>query len=214
VTSSAAPAPAPPEGALARQGELSLEPNLVPDRDRRALLGALLLSMIGPARARAQAAPAPAQGPAARAPTDDGLATALIEAKPALAILTPDVQTDVWSFGGLVPAATLRARRGEEFRARLVNGLDRPLSLHWHGVRLDNRFDGVAGLTQPAVAPGTSFDIRFTPPDSGTFLYRPLVIGATGELTDRGLAGLFVVEEQGARSGRPRIRTRGGRLAP
>uniref|UniRef100_UPI0013D0A993 multicopper oxidase domain-containing protein n=1 Tax=Enterobacter hormaechei TaxID=158836 RepID=UPI0013D0A993 len=68
---------------------------------------------------------------------------------------------------------TLRARRGEEFRLRFVNGLDEPTALHWHGMRIDNRMDGVPGLTQQAVAPGASFDIAFTPQDAGTFLYRP-----------------------------------------
>lgn len=118
-----------------------------------------------------------------------------IEARPGVAVLHGDRPTDVWAFGGSVPGPTLRATRGREFRARLVNGLDRPVSMHWHGVRLANAMDGVAGLTQPAVPPGGFFDIGFTPPDAGSFLYRPLVIGQSGELTDRGLSGLFVVED-------------------
>jgi FtsP/CotA-like multicopper oxidase with cupredoxin domain len=56
--------------------------------------------------------------------------------------------------------------------------------------------DGVGSLTQPPVAPGESFDYRFTPPDPGTFLLRPLVIGGSSEPAERGLSGLLVVEER------------------
>jgi FtsP/CotA-like multicopper oxidase with cupredoxin domain len=51
--------------------------------------------------------------------------------------------------------------------------------------------DGVPGLTQTPVAPNASFEYRFTPPDAGTFWYRPL-----GRVTGgRGLAGLVIVDE-------------------
>jgi FtsP/CotA-like multicopper oxidase with cupredoxin domain len=51
--------------------------------------------------------------------------------------------------------------------------------------------DGVPQLTQPAVAPGASFDYRFRPPDAGTFWYHAYIAGQT----DRGLAGAFIVED-------------------
>lgn len=78
---------------------------------------------------------------------------------------------------------------------RLVNHVDAPLSLHWAGVRLANAMDGVVGLTQSPVAPGHGFDYRFTPPDSGTFLYRAVVPGRPlGPLAD-GLHGMLIVDE-------------------
>ena len=51
--------------------------------------------------------------------------------------------------------------------------------------------DGVAGLTQQPVMPGTSFEYRFRPPDAGTFWYHSHSAGQT----DRGLYGALVVEE-------------------
>src|SRR5262249_52497677 len=75
-------------------------------------------------------------------------------------------------FEGRVPGPTIHARQGQEIRVRLVNALDTPVSLHWHGVRLANAMSGVAHLIQPPVAPGGSFDYRFAPPDAGTFWYR------------------------------------------
>lgn len=55
--------------------------------------------------------------------------------------------------------------------------------------------DGVGGLTQDSVAPGQSFEYRFTPPDAGTFLIRPCVLGGSAEPMERGLSGLLIVEE-------------------
>ena len=72
-------------------------------------------------------------------------------------------------YDGIAPGPTLRVRRGDELRVRLVNDLAAPTSVHWHGIRLPNAMDGVPQLTQPAVAPGASFDYRFRPPDAGTF---------------------------------------------
>ena len=72
---------------------------------------------------------------------------------------------------------TLRLRRGEELRVRLINDANAPTALHWHGVRVPNAMDGVPGLTQAPVMPGASFDYRFTPPDAGTFWYHPPVMG-------------------------------------
>ena len=56
--------------------------------------------------------------------------------------------------------------------------------------------DGVAGLTQQPVAPGASFDIRFTPPDSGTFWYRASAFPHAAEQKGRGLYGVLIVDEE------------------
>ena len=53
----------------------------------------------------------------------------------------------------------LRVRRGEELRVRLINELVADTTMHWHGVRVPNAMDGVAGLTQAAVAPGRKLRI-------------------------------------------------------
>ncbi|MFT3953100.1 MAG: multicopper oxidase family protein [Piscinibacter sp.] len=102
--------------------------------------------------------------------------------------------TAILGYDGLVPGPVLRARRGEEFRLRLANGLDQPTALHFHGMRLANAMDGAAGLTQEAVAPGATFDIAFTPQDAGTFLYRPWHPAHGASQVTRGLAGLMIVE--------------------
>jgi multicopper oxidase len=51
--------------------------------------------------------------------------------------------------------------------------------------------DGVPGVTQEPVAPGTSFTYEFTVPDPGTYFFHPHV----GLQLDRGLYGTLLVED-------------------
>ena len=78
-------------------------------------------------------------------------------------------KTQVWSYGGVLPGREIRVPQGGRIRRRLVNDLDQATSTHWHGIRIDNAMDGVSGLTQAAVDPGSSFDYDFVAPDAGTF---------------------------------------------
>ncbi len=95
-------------------------------------------------------------------------------------------------YDGILPGPLIRVRRDAEVKARLVNALGEPTAVHWHGVRLPNPMDGAPPLTQPAVAPGASFDYRFIVPDAGTFWYHApgLSPGASG------LYGALIVEER------------------
>ena len=76
-----------------------------------------------------------------------------------------------------LPSPTIVLKRGEPVSITVVNQLPEATAIHWHGIELDSYYDGVAGFagsgTQlaPAIAPGSSFDARFTPPRSGTFIY-------------------------------------------
>jgi FtsP/CotA-like multicopper oxidase with cupredoxin domain len=94
-------------------------------------------------------------------------------------------------YAGAAPGPPIRVRRGAEVKVRLINGLDEPTAIHWHGVRLPNAMDGAPPLTQAAVAPGASFDYRFTVPDAGTFWYR----AALRRQQERGLYGALIVDE-------------------
>lgn len=101
--------------------------------------------------------------------------------------------TQVWGFNGQVPGTAIRLRRGQALDATVHNALDVPTAVHWHGIRLPNAMDGVAGLTQPAIKPGESFHYQFTPPDSGTYWYHSHVNAY--EQIGRGLYGPLIIEE-------------------
>ncbi len=85
----------------------------------------------------------------------------------------PGAAANLSAYDGRIPGPVLRLVRGQEFRCLVENGLAVPTAVHWHGLRIDNRMDGAPPLTQAAIAPGESFLYRFTPPDAGTFWYRP-----------------------------------------
>ncbi len=66
----------------------------------------------------------------------------------------------LFAFNGTVPGPTLRVCQGSEIILRFRNLTDTPTTLHFHGARLDNRFDGTPGLTQTNVEVGGSFEYR------------------------------------------------------
>jgi FtsP/CotA-like multicopper oxidase with cupredoxin domain len=78
-----------------------------------------------------------------------------------------------------LPGPTILLKRGEPVSIMVVNELSEPTAVHWHGIELESYFDGVAGYSgserrlSPAIAPRDSFEARFTPPRSGTFMYHP-----------------------------------------
>ncbi|EYR80803.1 multicopper oxidase family protein [Shinella sp. 838] len=121
-------------------------------------------------------------------------ASTTLVARPGEAMLTGKGPTrGVMTYGDAEIPPVLRMRRGEAFALRLDNRLDEPTTIHWHGLRIDNKMDGVPFLTQPYVYGGDGFDYAFTPPDAGTFWYHPHC--NTLEQMGRGLAGLIVVED-------------------
>lgn len=119
----------------------------------------------------------------------------LLEARPAQAALLgpPDQLTEIWGYGGKVPGPELRVRQGESLKLRVSNKLPQATSVHWHGLRIANEMDGVAGLTQAPIQPGEFFDYELTPPDAGTYWYHPHHQSA--EQLARGLYGALIVEE-------------------
>ncbi|MGH7637525.1 MAG: multicopper oxidase family protein [Gemmatimonadaceae bacterium] len=81
----------------------------------------------------------------------------------------------MFGFNGQYPGPLLDVPQGAEVVVELRNALDQPTTVHWHGIRLENGFDGVPDLTQPEVKPGGSFVYRLRFPDAGIYWYHPHV---------------------------------------
>lgn len=111
--------------------------------------------------------------------------------------LVPGVSTTAVTFNGTVPGPTIRATEGDTIEVAVTNALDEPTSIHWHGLHVPNDQDGVAGVTQIAIAPGETFNYRFAAPHAGTFMYH-----AHGpksrEQIDRGLYAPLIIDPAGA----------------
>lgn len=81
----------------------------------------------------------------------------------------------MYAFNGQVPGPLIRVPQGATITVRFHNRIDLPSSVHWHGVRLDNRSDGAVGLTQEPVPAGGSYVYTVRFPDAGIYWYHPHV---------------------------------------
>lgn len=81
----------------------------------------------------------------------------------------------MYGFNGQTPGPLIRVATNATITVRFHNKIDLPSTIHWHGVRLENRFDGVPGLTQSEVPTGGSFTYKVHFPDAGVYWYHPHV---------------------------------------
>lgn len=81
-----------------------------------------------------------------------------------------DRPTLILKQGPLVLPA-IQAKRGQPFQLRIQNDMQEATSLHGRGLRIRHDMDGAAPLTQKPILPGETFDLSFTPPDAGTYLF-------------------------------------------
>lgn len=81
----------------------------------------------------------------------------------------------MYGYNGQVPGPLVRVPQNATITVRFHNRIDLPSTIHWHGVRLDNRFDGVPGLTQDSVNVGGDFVYTVHFPDAGVYWYHPHV---------------------------------------
>jgi FtsP/CotA-like multicopper oxidase with cupredoxin domain len=79
----------------------------------------------------------------------------------------------MYAFNGQHPGPLIRVSQGAEIVVDFTNRIDLPTSVHWHGVRVENRYDGVPGVTQDPVQPGGRFIYRVRFKDAGIYWYHP-----------------------------------------
>ena len=79
----------------------------------------------------------------------------------------------MFGYNGQYPGPLIKAPKGATLVVRVTNEIQMPTTIHWHGIRIDNRFDGVPGVTQAAIQRGESFTYQVKLPDSGMFWYHP-----------------------------------------
>jgi FtsP/CotA-like multicopper oxidase with cupredoxin domain len=97
-------------------------------------------------------------------------------------------------FNGQYPGPLIQVTEQSTIHIRFVNHTGFPTAMHWHGVRLDNRFDGAPHVTQDPVPPGGAFDYTVHFPDAGIYWYHPH--HREDVLQDLGLYGNLLVRSR------------------
>ncbi|MGH7464058.1 MAG: multicopper oxidase family protein, partial [Longimicrobiales bacterium] len=97
----------------------------------------------------------------------------------------------MYGFNGQYPGPLIHVPQAATITVDFHNATVHETAVHWHGVRLDNRFDGVPHVTQEPVPPGGTFRYTIHFPDAGVYWYHPHVREDYG--LDMGLYGSLVV---------------------
>ena len=95
------------------------------------------------------------------------------------------------AYNGSIPGPTIRVKEGSEIVVNIENRGDLEGTVHWHGLRLDNRYDGTHE-TQKPMEVGESYQARVAFPDPGVYWYHPHIREDYAQ--EMGLYGNVLVE--------------------
>ena len=102
-----------------------------------------------------------------------------------------DATVRMLAYNGSIPGPVLRVREGSKLEVRVENDGDLEGTVHWHGLRLENRYDGTHE-TQAPIPVGGTFSYRLDFPDPGVYWYHPHIREDYGQ--ELGQYGNIVVE--------------------
>jgi FtsP/CotA-like multicopper oxidase with cupredoxin domain len=116
--------------------------------------------------------------------------------------VTPGVKLDAYAYNGMVPGPTIRVTEGDKLRVIVKNEIaDESTVIHWHGLKIENKADGVPFLTQDPIKPGETYNYDFTAVNPGTHMYHSHA-NAVAQVTG-GLLGAFIIDPKD-----PAVRTK------
>ena len=93
---------------------------------------------------------------------------------------------------GSIPMPTLTFTEGDTAEIYVHNNLKEETSLHWHGLFLPNRYDGVPNMTQMPIKPGATHVYKFPIVQNGTHWYH----SHTGLQEQIGMYGAFIIKKR------------------
>lgn len=110
----------------------------------------------------------------------------------------PGLSTPTIGINGPYLGPTIRCRASDHVALRVKNSLDEPTTLHWHGLHIPARYDGGPHqVIESGQVWEPSFEIR---QKASLFWYHSHLIEQTGEQVARGLAGLFLIDDEDAQA--------------
>ena len=102
-----------------------------------------------------------------------------------------DATVRMLAYNGSIPGPVIKVKEGAEIVVHVENQGDMDATVHWHGLRLDNRFDGTHE-TQAPIPVGERFSAKVAFPDPGAYWYHPHIREDYGQ--EMGLYGNLLVE--------------------
>jgi FtsP/CotA-like multicopper oxidase with cupredoxin domain len=87
-----------------------------------------------------------------------------------------DAEVRMLGYNGSIPGPTLHVDQGAEVTVNVTNDRDVETTVHWHGLRLENRYDGVPEETQALIPPGGAFTYNSGSP-TPALLVPPALLG-------------------------------------
>jgi FtsP/CotA-like multicopper oxidase with cupredoxin domain len=130
--------------------------------------------------------------------TPDGAKVFKLEAAPYTWNVAPGVKKQAFAFNGTVPGPTIRVIEGEKVRVEVTNKMPVGTAVHWHGMVLPHKMDGVPGVTQAPIESGQTMTYEFVATATGTHWYHS---HWDGDQVGKGLYGsLEVVPRTGDRA--------------
>ncbi|MBT8359323.1 MAG: multicopper oxidase domain-containing protein [Deltaproteobacteria bacterium] len=104
-----------------------------------------------------------------------------------------DIDTPTLGYNGSFLGPTIRVRDGKRVQLRVRNQLKESTTVHWHGLHVPAQWDG--GPRQ-VIEAGAEWKPDFTiKQQAATLWYHPHALGRTGEHVYKGLAGMFIIED-------------------
>jgi blue copper oxidase len=110
----------------------------------------------------------------------------------------PGKQTPTFAFNGDYLGPTIRVRNGQKVSITVRNELEEMTTVHWHGLHIPGEMDG--GPHQMIEPNGVWTPIFSIVQQAATLWYHPHPMGKTGEQAYKGMAGLFIIDDENSTS--------------
>ncbi|MBU0561524.1 MAG: multicopper oxidase domain-containing protein [Bacteroidetes bacterium] len=85
--------------------------------------------------------------------------------------IVPGIDIHTLAFNNQIPGPELRVNKGDKVKVNFINRTELNHTIHWHGMHVPWRMDGVPYVTQMPVMPGQTFVYEFTAEPYGTHFY-------------------------------------------
>ncbi len=101
----------------------------------------------------------------------DGVKVFTLRMAPMQLEVSEGVVKQAFAFNGIVPGPVIRVNEGDKVEIDVINDLPIETAVHWHGMILPNKQDGVPHLTQQPITPGQTYTYEWSALAPGTHWY-------------------------------------------